>query len=154
VPRRNRLALALGDDRLKLFIVDRVQGGFPRAPAHDDLAWLGRRLESGRRVRHVAHHRVLTVFGRPDESGHHLTRVDPDMDRAVDGRIGWWRYRGSHLQRATDGALGIVFVGDRRAEHRHDAVAQHVHDGSTESDHVVAHLSRDVGADCFDLFRV
>ena len=153
-PCRDRLALALRDDRLELSIFDRVTGRLPRAITDEDLARRCRRFETRGRVRHISHHRVLPVFGGTDDAGHHLTCADPDMQRTNDAGIGRRRDRRDHLERTPHGALGVVLVRDRCAEDSHDAVPQHVHDRAAEPDDVIAHLPRDVGSDPLDLFRI
>ena len=129
-------------------------GGVARARAHDHLPRDGSRLEAGRRVRHVAHHGVLAVLGWTHDAGHHLARVDSDVDRALDAGVPRRLDLGDHFQRAPHCPLGIVLMRGRRTEHGHDAVTEHVHDRPAVPDHVLAHLTRHVGADGLHLFGV
>ena len=58
---------------------------------------------------------------------------DPNLELALFGE------RVSDGERGADGALGIVLVCDRRAEHRHDRVADELLDGAAEALELGAH---------------
>ena len=88
--------------------------------ADEDLAVIGRLLESLRRV-----HGVSRDEGRHLVAGNDHAGVDPDPDLDPEPRI-----RGVELvdrleeaKASPDGALGVVLVRDRRAEDRHHGVA-------------------------------
>ena len=64
-----------------------------------------------------------------DGAQHHVPGVHPDADLQVDAALlpqplAILRDRLLHAQGCVQGALGVVFVGDRRAKQREDAIAQ------------------------------
>ncbi len=96
----------------------------------------GRRhlLQAGRQVRGLPHRRVvhaeIAAYGADD----HLPRVQADADVGAHGlrppeRLGVAGHGLLHLERRVAGAHGVVLVGDRRAEQRHDPIAHDLVDG-------------------------
>ena len=79
-----------------------------------DLAGTGRLLEAGRDVHGVTDHGA--VAGPPDRGGHDLAGVDPDREHQIATEL-------PHGQAGGDRSLGVVVVGDRNPEDRHQAVA-------------------------------
>ncbi len=89
----------------------------------------------GRDVDHVAHGGVFGGTGHvPDDD---LAGVDTDaqLQRTVEvGLLGdETGERVVHLQRRPDGPIGIILVGDRRAEQREDAVTEDFVDTAAEA---------------------
>ena len=90
----------------------------------EDLTRFGVRLQAGSHVDSIAHDRV--VFAAP---GPHATGVDEaGVDAKVDGEahlsVPVEGHKSLlHLQRGSQGPFGVVLVGLRRAEKRHDLVA-------------------------------
>jgi hypothetical protein len=80
-----------------------------------------------RRVFHVQ----IVADGRDDDlAGIH---ADPDRDRHAVGPLHFFRIAGDallHPQRSITGPHRVILMGDRRAEQRHDAVAEHAVDGA------------------------
>ncbi len=91
-------------------------------------------LQPRRDVDHIARRGVLR--GTRDVADDHLTRIDPDPQLQRTVEIGLISHESSegfmHLHRGSDGTVGIVLVGDRRAEQGQDAVAHHLVDSAAE----------------------
>ena len=124
LPRRHRLGLALQRQRLELLVLDRAAGQPVGDLADGDAARPRRRLQARGDVHRVADHRVAVA----DLAGEHVARVDPHAQREADVGGGVdvlvdLLHRGLHREAGADGALGVVLVGDGRAEHRHHVVA-------------------------------
>lgn len=105
--------------------VDEAVGGF----GHDDLARLGDLLHPGGQVRRVADGRVVHPEVVADGADHHEAGIETDphpevhaalppepLAVVVEGAL--------DLERRVHGALGVVLVGDGRAEERHEAVPE------------------------------
>ena len=108
----------------------RAQGGGGAADQH--AAGRGQRLQPRRRVDDVAHRRVVGAGQRADE---HLAGVDPDahLDRRLDaGVLDEAAQRLLHPQPGPHGPLGVVLVGDGRAEQGDDGVAEQLVDAPAE----------------------
>ena len=76
-------------------------------------------------------HAEVAADGADDD----LAGVQADADVSADGlgapeRLGVAGHGRLHLQRRIAGAHGVVLVGQRRAEQRHDPVAHHLVDGA------------------------
>ncbi len=69
-----------------------------------------------------------------------LARVDPHPEGEVDAGdpLVDLVHRALHREAGADGALGVVLVGDRRAEDGHDVVADELVDGPSEAGHLLA----------------
>ena len=109
-----------------------------RAAGQIRLARLRELLHPLREAHRVPHRGVVHPEVLADRPHHHLARVDPDPHREVDalaapqlGRVGGELLL--EVQRRVAGALGVVLVGDRRPEQRHDAVAGELVDGALEA---------------------
>ena len=97
----------------------------------------GRRhlLHAGGQVGRLTDRRVVHVQIRPDGADDHLAGVEPHADldghpvRAED-TLRVLRDRLLHPQRRVARPHGVVLVGERRAEERHDPVAHHLVDGA------------------------
>ena len=130
--------------------LDQPEGG----RRHQDGAGTGELLHPAGQVRGLAHRRVVHVQVAADGPHHHLARVEAHPDRhrrrlaglvAADGWL--------HGEGGVAGAERVVFVGDRGAEQRHDAVAHDLVDGAVEAvdrlhhplEHGVEHLTGVLG---------
>ena len=104
--------------------------------AHGDGAGAGGGLEPGRDVDRVSDHRVAVA----DLPRQDLARVDPHPQGEVDSGdpLVYLVHRRLHRKARSHGTLGVVLVGDRRAEHGHDVVADVLVDGPAEPGHLVA----------------
>ena len=93
-----------------------------------------RRLQPRRSVDNVARDDSLSSLGLCAERDDRLARVDGEPYLQVECRIGFvhLRDRGAYGQSCPHGTLGIVAVRDRRAEDRHDRVADELLDRSSE----------------------
>jgi hypothetical protein len=101
-------------------------GGRP----HEHLAGLGGGLQPRRHVHGVAHRRVLAA--RPQGADEHLAAVDADAHAHGHADLGAvHRQRRLHLEGGAHGSLGVVLMGDRGAEQRHDLVAHDLVDPPT-----------------------
>ncbi len=72
---------------------------------------------------------------RADGADDHLAGVEPDPDLHVDPvgaaeLLGVPAQGGLHVERGVAGPHGVILVGDRRTEQRHDPVAHHLVDGA------------------------
>ena len=92
-------------------------------------------LEAAGNVHDVAHGRVLAGGAhRPDQ---HLARVHADSHLGTDTQVLAESGEGAlHLERRPHGPLGVVLVGDGRAEQGHDGVADDLVDLTAEGGHV------------------
>ncbi len=123
-------------DRPEVLVAEHRGGAGVGVGADDHLAGLGRRLEPGGGVHHVAHGRV--VAAGPEGADEHLAGVDPDAHahRGADAG-GLALDRALHLEGGPHGPLGVVLVGQRCAEQRHHGVADDLVDPATVGGDVV-----------------
>ena len=102
-------------------------------PTDDDLAGLGDVEEPGGEIGGVAHRGVVHAQVASDRAHHHGTGVDPDAHAEVEPvyalDVGGERLEPFlDRQRRAERPRGVVLVGDRRAEERHDAVTEELVD--------------------------
>ena len=90
----------------------------------------GQTLQAGRQAGRMPNGHVVRVqIVGADGAQHHVPRVHPDADLQGDAALppqplAILRHRLLHAQGRIEGALGVVFMGDRGAKQREDAVAQ------------------------------
>ena len=97
-------------------------GGEEASPACREL------FHPGRQVRGLADRGVVHVEIAADGPDHDLARVQPDADLERDAvgathLLGIPAHGGLHVERGIARPHGVVLVGERRAEERHDPVA-------------------------------
>ena len=109
----NGIALALEQNGLALAEPDPARQ-LGREGADEDLATAGRLLQAGGHVHGVPDHGDVAVA--TDGRGHHLTGVDADREGQIAAEL-------AHGEGGSHGPLGVVVVGLRHAEHRHERVA-------------------------------
>ena len=133
-PGVDRSVAPLHLERPERLVADDLGGGRVGRGPDDDLAGRRDRLEPARGVHDITHRRDVTAE-RADE---HLAGVHADAHLQVDAHPSREvRERALHLQPAAHRPLGIVLVRDRRAEDRHELVADDLVDA--------APVGRDVG---------
>jgi hypothetical protein len=120
-----------------------VAGDEPRDVfAGVDLARVAELLQAGGQPHHEALGRVVHAQVVADLADHHVARVE----RHAHGEgqaplalelLGVVAQALAQVQRRVAGPLGVVLVGDRRAEQRHDAVARVLVDGALEAVHAL-----------------
>ena len=129
-PDRDGVALALGAKRLQWQVLEYALRCAIRRFAHGDGIDRSACLDSRGGIDHIAGHESLSAFRPSVEIDDHLSGVDTDADgerlcerggERVDDRE-----RGSH------GALGVILVRERCAEHGHDGIADELLDGTAE----------------------
>src|SRR5262249_12519941 len=96
---------------------------------HIDLTGLGERLHSLREPDRVSLRRVVHTQIVADLADHHLARVNAYARRDVEPALLPQLLREApelvaQMERRVARTLGMIFVRDRRAEQRHDAVAR------------------------------
>ena len=96
---------------------DRRRCSLHRAQVRQHLACARGTLQPRRRVHHVAGHHPL-VRGTDGDRGLARNDAGPRVEVVAKGA-----HRVDDLETRTNGALGVVLVGDRRAPHRHDRIA-------------------------------
>ena len=102
------------------------------------------RLQAAGDVHDVAHRRVVAAGAQ--RADQHLAGVDADAHAHVDAESSAVAgERALHLQRGPHGALGVVLVGDRRAEQRDDRVADDLVDPAAEGGDVGRRAARSTG---------
>ncbi len=109
-----------------------------------DRSWSGELLHTGRQVRRLADRRVVHGQVVADRPHHDVAGVQAHAHlepRAVGALrlIGVLTHGGLHGQGRVTGAHGVVFVGHRRPEQGHDAVAEHLVHGALVAVHGVHH---------------
>ena len=128
LPRRHRLGLALGVHLDSTPVADRVLGcPIGRLPDEDAVDGRGG-LESSCRVDHIAGDHRLARRDPRSECNECLAGVDGDSD--VDGGLS---ESVADRERRANGALWIVLVRNRGAEHRHHGVADELLDRAAVS---------------------
>ncbi len=153
-PSPHRLPLPFGLDRRELLVVECMSGRLVGDMANEDLMRLRGGLEPGRRVRDVAHDRVLGVLRGANESRHHLSRIDSDVQLEGRGNVLGRGDRGLHGESATQRPFGVVLMGDRCPEHRHDRIAHHADQRPAEPRHLISQFAAQVGSQCLDVLGV
>ena len=131
---RHRLPLPLEGDRRQRFEVEHPAGGVVRPDPHAHAADRGHRLEPRRRVHHVALDEALPGL-RPGLHRHQRQpRVDPDPDPEAEARLGLVQRvdRLDDPQARGHRTLGVVLVGDGRAEHADHGVTGELLEGAAE----------------------
>ena len=86
-------------------------------------------------MRRLAHGGVVHAEVRADGPDDHLAGVEPDPDLHIDpvgsaDLLGVPAHGGLHVEGGVAGPDGVILVGQRRAEERHDPVAHHLVDGA------------------------
>ena len=119
----------------------------------------GELLHARRQVRGLAHRRVVHVQVVANGPHHHLAGVEPDADlqrQAVRAAhlLGVAAHGGLHGQGGVAGAHGVVFVGKRRPEQGHDAIAQHLVHRALVAVHGVHHALQRRVEELLGVFRI
>ena len=123
-PERKRLGLALQLVFARLLVLDRRLAGASCPLADEDGARPGRCLHARRRVHEVTGHHALAL-------GSHGHRRLTGHDAHAHGDAGLERCHDlDELERCSDGPLGIVLAGDRRAPDGHYGVADELLDSA------------------------
>jgi hypothetical protein len=123
------------------------------------LAGLGELLHALREADGVAERGVLHAEVLADRPHHHLAGVEAHADREAEPlRAAELRRVGGELvlemERRVAGAPGVVLVGDRRPEQRHDAVARELVDRALEAVDALAEDREEAVHDPPPLLRV
>ncbi len=127
----HRLGPALHGQGAEGLDLDVAFSQLQRGRAEENAARLRKLLHPGREVRRLADRRVVHVQIGPDGAHHDLPGVEPDAD------LDHGRVSASHLvrvllhallhpERRVARAYGVILVGERRAEQRHDPVPHHL----------------------------
>ena len=153
---RERLRLALDRGRLELLVLeDALRRAIRRLREGDAVDRRGA-LQAGGGVDDVAGDEPLALLGPGAEGDDRLAGVDADPHLERERRVCRVQL-GDRLEDAEagpDGTLGVVLVGDRRAEDGHHRVADELLDGAPEALDLLAQ-ARVVGADAgTDVFGV
>ena len=137
-PGLDHFGAALHLDRAERFVADHVAGRGFGERTDDDLAGCRAALEPTRGVDHVAHRGHVTATSQGADE--HLARVHahPHLDVGAQA-LAQARERALHLERAANGALGIVLVGHWRPEDRDDLVADDLVDPTSVRHDVAGH---------------
>ena len=104
----------------------RRQQGHPRP---------GELLHPSSQMRRLAHGGVVHAEVGADGPDDHLPGVEPDSNLHVDSvspanLLSVTAQSGLHVEGGITGSDGVILVGERRAEERHDAVAHHLVHGA------------------------
>ena len=123
-PGPDRRALSLRPDRLGGPVLDGVARAGVRLLADEHRPDGRRALQARGRVHDVAGHHRLAVLRSSVQRDDRLARVhgDPYLEPFLLGPV-------ADGECGADGALGVVAVGRRRAEHAHHRVADELLDG-------------------------
>jgi hypothetical protein len=97
-------------------------------------------LQPGGGVDRIPHHRELPPAIWAHGSEDDLSRVYADADAESAEERGLLRRAALDLERRPNRPLGVVLVGDRRPEHRHQSIADYLVDGAAEPLYDLAHL--------------
>jgi hypothetical protein len=122
-PDWDRLRLSLRLDRLSRFVIDSLARRAVGRLVREDAVHRRRALEACRGVDDIARGHALAGSGLRVEVHERFSPRDPDaeleplLEREVADREG-----------GADGSLGVVLVGNRSAEQRHDGVADELLD--------------------------
>jgi len=133
-PASDRPRLPLRLDRPRLAEFECSTRGRDRPLADEDLPRLGSLFETGRDVDRIAGHEGASLPGPVDDD---LARVhaDPQRQPLVD-----LPESSPHRKRCVEGPLGVVLVGHRCAERRHDCVAGELLDRAAGGSDLGGHL--------------
>jgi hypothetical protein len=99
-------------------------------------------------VRRLPHGRVIHAQVAADRADHDLPGIEPDADLDLDAQAPAHLVRVApesllHPERGVARAHGVVFVGNRRAEQRHDAVTHDLVHGALVAMHGFHHEFED-----------
>ena len=140
-PGGHRCLLALCVDRLDGLVGDRACARGLSLLTDHDTGRRSRGLQPGRAVHGVPHDRELApaawAHGRED----HLSRVDTDADAQPAEVLSLCRRALLDLKRGADRPLGVVLVGHRGPEHRHQRIADDLVDRAAEPLDDLTHLA-------------
>ena len=141
VPRVDGLFASLDRERAERLVRDGSGGGCVRRGTDDHLPGLRDRLQPAGRVHDITHGGVVTA--RAQRAHQHLAGVDADAHADFGGSLGAEPFEVFlHPERGAHRSLGVVFVGDGRAEDRHQRIADHLVD--------LAAVGDDVGRESFE----
>ena len=123
-PGEHRIGKTLDGERSGLLAVEPVDKRPPHCVGDQDLTRPRGVSQSRGEVHRVARDRVLAVGDASGAAGDHLAAGDADVNRNRPPRLrGDGGHRVADGQRRPHRPLGVVAVGDWRAEDRHDTVA-------------------------------
>ena len=151
--RLDRLGPALQRDRPERLVADGVAGRGLGGRADDHVAGGAEGLEALRGVHDVAHRGGVAAGAH--RAHEHLAAVhaDADLHRHLD-LFGDLDEGVVHLERGPNGPFGVVFVGDRRAEERHDLVADDLVEPAAEGGDVGDEALETVVDEALDLLGI
>ena len=145
----------------------RAQGPGDEVAAHgpvgilgdDDLARLRQVQHARRQVGRIPHGRVVHAQIVADAGHHHETRIQPQAHAKRDppGALEFGAVAlqdALHAQGRMHGPLGMVLMGNRGAEERHDAVAQELVDRPFVAVHLTQHQLKGPVHELVDVFGV
>ena len=139
--------------RAHVLVAHDTPGRRPRRGADHDLTGERRGLQPLGRIHDVAHRRVVAAGAQ--RSDEHLTGVDPDTQLRTGTAIPVQLGHGAlHLERAPNGAFGVVLVGDRRAEQRDERIADKLVDAAAVPLDVRGERGETPVDEVFDAFRI
>ena len=132
LPDADRLGLALGGHRLGVAVLDHIRGRPVGGLVDEDPVHRRRGLKAGARVDDVSGGHALALARAGGERDHGLAGRDADADVEAEGGIGRVELadRLADRERSAHAALGVVLVGQRGAEERHDRVADELLHGA------------------------
>ena len=134
-PGRHRRVEAGDFDGADRLAVEGFGDGASGRPGDQRLAGLRQLAKPGRQVHGRPGHRVAAMQAAPARAGHHRSGGDPDMELGQSAtRLGRGKAKTVQGVSAQSGALGIVVMGDRRAENRHEPVADMLVYAAAEAD--------------------
>jgi len=131
----DRFAEPLDRHRAERGDLDEALGQVQRLGGKPDAAGRRQLLHACRQVRRLAHGGVVHAEIAADRAHHDLSGVDADADLhlhalRVAQLIGVAPHDLLHPERGIARAHRVIFMGQRRAEERHDAVAHHLVHGT------------------------
>jgi hypothetical protein len=128
-PGLDRLGEALDREPAELPALEPLGEHRAHAVGDQDDARRGGRGQARGQIDRIAGDRIAAVAG--PAARHHLAARDADVGTDVVAELAaQLGQRRPDLERGADRALGVVAVGQRRAEHRHHAVADVLVDGA------------------------
>jgi hypothetical protein len=123
---RNALSLSLHGDHRRLVELERPANRLDGPLADDDLAGRGALLQAGADVDCVSGDERASLARRADDDAARV-HADTELELLAEERA----EPALHRQRGVESALGVILLGDRRAERRHDRVADELLDRPT-----------------------